>query len=446
MPRPATGTVVFRPAKGDEAAGWWGKITDAQGQRTPWMRIGDWPNSSQGKARAKETIASHSEKLRELGFEARPQRGQKVVAARAPKSDGTMAAWFTAWISERRARGFTTTRDNESHYRLHIQPSIGDKWIGDWTKDDLRKLSRDLDAKVQAKHEPMAWKMALNVWATGTKMCDDAAESKHDTIRCRTDNPAEKVRGPERGDDIGKQFLYPAEFLKFVSHPEVPGRWKLVVTVAVYTYLRDGELRLLECRDVDLEHGSISVTKAWNRRTRLPASPKGGKARDVPIEHTLAPLLKALKEAGTASALVAEMPSERDMARGLRRWLLRAGVDRHELHHTTPTTRPIRFHDLRGTGITWRAFRNDPKFEIQSDAGHENFSTTECYLQLVTETRRRSFGTPFPELPEGILGGGDDQGFSEPGPESFVPRIVSRDANYPKSLRGGRDSNPRPPA
>src|SRR5450432_2982282 len=70
-----------------------------------------------------------------------------------------------------------------------------------------------------------------------------------------------------------------------------------------------------------------------------------------------------------------------------------ARVDRHELLHETPTTRPIRFHDLRGTGITWRAFRDDPKFEIQVDAGHTDFSTTEKYLQLVTATKRKAFGT-----------------------------------------------------
>lgn len=44
------------------------------------------------------------------------------------------------------------------------------------------------------------------------------------------------------------------------------------------------------------------------------------------------------------------MPSERDMARGLRRWLKRAGVDRIELHVTTATTKAITWHDLRATG------------------------------------------------------------------------------------------------
>src|SRR3954467_1348509 len=102
------------------------------------------------------------------------------------------------------------------------------------------------------------------------------------------------------------------------------------------------------------------------------------------------------------------MPSGSNAARALVTWLKKAGVDRHELHNETPTTRPIRFHDLRGTGITWRAVRNDPKFELQIDAGHMDFATTEKSLPLAS-ARRRGFGTPFPTLPE-PLGGSSDQG------------------------------------
>src|SRR4051812_21079730 len=139
------------------------------------------------------------------------------------------------------------------------------------------------------------------------------------------------------------------------------------------------------------------------------------------------------------------MPSGSNAARALVTWLKKAGVDRHELHNETPTTRPIRFHDLRGTGITWRAVRNDPKFELQVDAGHAQFSTTEEYLRLAG-ARRSGFGSPFPELPEGLLESGDPRESLELGPDNIVLGFVPRDANYPKLLRGGRDSNPRPPA
>lgn len=321
----------------------------------------------------------------------------KIVAA--PGAD--MAKWLDAWRDERIARRLTSTKDNLGHYHEHIVSSTAGAHVRDWTRDTMRKLSRDLDAKVQAGE--IKWKTAQNVWGTATKMCDDAAESKHDTIKCRPENPAIGVRGPDRGDDVGHQLLYPAEFASFVAHAEVPLLWRTVVAVSVYSYLRDGELRVLTCGDVHAAQGILKITKAWNRRTKSIGSPKSGRSRDVAIEPNLMPLLEALT-AGRPDheRLFPEFPSERDMARGFRRWLRRAEQKRNELQRHTPTTRPIRFHDLRGTGITWRAVRNDPKFELQYHAGHRHFSTTEKYLHLA-DALRRGFGEVFPALPPELV-------------------------------------------
>jgi len=129
---------------------------------------------------------------------------------------------------------------------------------------------------------------------------------------------------------------------------------------------------------------------------------KGRRNCNVPIEPNVVLLLDIIKrERGDNGALVPDMPSERDMARGLRRWLAKAGVDRHELHHRTPTTRPLRFHDLRATGITWMAVRGDDPLKIKHRAGHTEFETTQRYLRMA-ESLREGFDTPFPELPDSL--------------------------------------------
>ncbi|HET9930405.1 MAG TPA: tyrosine-type recombinase/integrase [Polyangiaceae bacterium] len=355
-------------------------------------------------------------------------------------TSAAMAEWFKAWLADRVARGYTATRENSSHFRLHIAPSIGPKHVRDWTRDDLRKLSRELDGKVRANE--LAWKAAQNVWGTATKMCDDAAESKSDEIKCRADNPAAGVRGPDRGADTGKQFLYPSEFLSFVRHQDVPLHWRRIVAVAVYTYTRDAELRVLACSDVDVEHLSIRITKALNRRTGATKTTKGKRARALPIEPAVVALLEAMKgERAGDAALVEEMPSERDMARGLRRWLWKAGVRRPELHKATPTTRPIRFHDLRATGITWMAIRGDDPLKIQQRAGHTSFDTTQEYIRLA-ESMRTGFGDVFPSLPSELYESPGDGGF-----RSQVSITGSATLRDQKPIwRGGRDSNPRPPA
>jgi hypothetical protein len=156
---------------------------------------------------------------------------------------------------------------------------------------------------------------------------------------------------------------------------------------------------VLRCDDADTEHMAWSVTKAWDRETKRATTTKGLRNRKPPIEKALLPLVEALKAGRDgADLLIPDMPSERDMARGLRRYLLKAGVARHELHNATPTTRPIRFHDLRASGVSWMAVRGDDPLKIQRRAGHTDLATTQRYIRLA-EDLRPGFGQPFPSLP-----------------------------------------------
>jgi site-specific recombinase XerD len=262
-------------------------------------------------------------------------------------------------------------------------------------------------------------------------MAGDAFASKLDSLRCRTDNPALGVRGPDRGDEVGEQFLYPSESLKFVTCEDVPLEWRRVVALSIYLYPRDAELRALQCRDLDTEHRSMRITKSLARRTGTVQSTKGRRQRTVPLEQTIVPLLETMKaEQGDEEPLVPEMPCDLHMARGLRTWLLKAGVDRHELHHRTPTTRLIRFHDLRASGITWMAVRGDDQLKIQHRAGHTDFATTQRYIRM-GEAVREGFGSPFPELPSCVL-------------ESPIARAVSKSSKSEQNQWRRRESNPGP--
>jgi integrase len=350
--------------------------------------------------------------------------------------------WFAAWLADRVARGFTATRDNAGYWRLHIAPVFGDRHPRDWTADMFRALSHELDRKVQSK--ALSWKTAVNIWNTATKMAADAANSKRNEIRCRADDPSAGVRGPDRGADLDLQFLYPSDFSQFVTCEKVPLRWRRAVAVAVYTYLRDAELRALAPDAADVEHSVLSVTQAWDRRSRQLKATKGRRRRHVPIEPAAAPLLAALRveaEAAGRTTLLAELPSERDMAHGLRRWLKRADVTRRELHETTPTSRPIRFHDLRSTGITWMAVRGDDALKIQRRAGHRELETTERYIRLAEAVRGEAFGDVFPALPTELYERSDDGERDD-----FRSRILITPSQVVEIRRGGRDSNPRPPA
>ncbi len=290
--------------------------------------------------------------------------------------------------------------ENAGAYRNHIRALIGHKHVREWTAEDLRRLVAYLDDKISRGE--LKWKSTRNIWATASKMCADAQRSKLPELRCREDNPARIVAGPERGDRTQKQFLYPDELDRFLRCEIVPLHWRRLVAIAVYTFARDGELRALRWEDVDLDHGTIHIHRAIERRSGTVKGTKTRTARRIPIDPNLVPLLRAMKrEAGDDPAAPVVEPNV-ELARPFRGWLLRAGIMRAELHHATPTRKAMTFYDLRATGITWLAVAGVEPRRIMRRAGHTNFGTTMIYVRLAEELRR-DFGTPFAPLPDAII-------------------------------------------
>ncbi len=418
MPRKPTGTAEWvEPTNGEPKGHYKVRLSLEDGGR-PWVHLNPGPRSPQAEARARETAASYTERARREGktsadFGLVPPKKRGTVPT-GPVGQ-TMRQWLDAYTAMKRARGKTsTTTTAESHHEHHIAPVLGDKHVALWSVDDLRKLVRALDAKVSSGE--LKWKSSVNVWATLTSMLDAAVRSNDDAVRCRHDNPASLVEGPARGGETAKQYLYPSEFLRFVSCPDVPLTWRRAIAIAIYTYARAGELRALLWEDVDLEHGTIHVHRSIDKETDEEKSTKSGTARRIPIEPELLPLLRflraeaeeqeAAKDEGervpVGSRAVVELPSKRDMARGLRRWLMRARVDRAELHHATQTRKAITFHDLRASGLTWMAVAGVEPMKIMQRAGHTDLATTMIYVRTAEELRE-GFGETFPTLPTALL-------------------------------------------
>jgi integrase len=212
-----------------------------------------------------------------------------------------------------------------------------------------------------------------------------------------SDNPAAGVNPPLRGKRKEKQYLYPSEFLKFLLCPEVPRDWKISAALALYSYGRDGEIARLDWRDVDLEHGVLRITRARDRDTGATKSTKTGATRRFSVEPNLLPLLRAMHANADGKGRVFEHDATH-LSRTFRRWLLVAGINRHELHATTATSRAVTWHDLRASAATWMAVRGDKPLAIRQRCGHSSFTTTELYIREA-EVLAEGFGEVFPELP-----------------------------------------------
>lgn len=163
--------------------------------------------------------------------------------------------------------------------------------------------------------------------------------------------------------------------------------------------LRDGEQRALKWSSLDLEHRIMTIAEVYDRRAgKEREGTKSDGGRVIPIRPELLPLLRVMHERNH-SGLVCSLPSERTMARGLRRWLKRAGVTRAALHDSTSVSRSMRWHDLKATGGTWMAVEGASPTLIRDVLGHTQTSMTDRYMRAAAILRGGRFGEPFPARP-----------------------------------------------
>ncbi len=391
MARERKGTIQ-RFVRADGSVFYRARLRLADGSR-PWADIPNEHCKTEDDARrfAEQLQALENER----GAIASARKRKSVEAADVLAGD----SWFTTWIATRKARGLTSTKDNEAHYRLHIRPVLEGKHVRDWTAADCRSLVAYLDEKIASG--TIASKSAANVWGTATKMLEDARRSKVATLRVRQDNPSKDVEGPDDGEERAKQYLYPSELLQALGCEDIPLRWRRAIALAVYLGARAGELRALRWDSIDLDHGTAHIHEAFERRTREVTSTKTGRSRRVPLEAEIVPLLRVMHDEAKGKGLVCPLPNR--MASRLRAWLLKAKVTRRELtDEESTTTKPLAWHDLRGTYCTWCAIRGDAPLQIMTRAGHQRFETSLLYIREA-ENLRDGFGSPFPRLPTSLL-------------------------------------------
>ncbi len=392
MARPATGWVKWR--NGSEGEHWYAQVTLKDGTRSDWVslpsHILNGPPGSPEYLAAKAAAKVASDDARLHGMVRRTTSAQTVT-----EYAKTWIAWRTGKVR--------SVRDNASHLEHHILPELGALPIADVTRADVERVVAALDEKVR-KGE-MGSKTARNVWGTCSKLFDDATNAKEATgLRRLPADPSQGVRGP---DDDGRSkllaFLYPSEFAAFVACEAVPRAWRRNVAIAVCLGLRVGEQAALKWSAVDLEHGVVHVQETYDREEGADREgTKSGAARVVPIRPELLPLLREMHEESGGKGAVCKLPNLQDLAAGLRRWLMRAGVTREALHKRTSVSRPLRFHDLRASHATWLAVEGRAPTEIRDVLGHTLTQMTDRYMRSAAVLRGGRFGVPFPPLPAGL--------------------------------------------
>lgn len=371
-------------------------------------------------------------------------RDGKLVAAetRAPAEPGeTSAAYASRWIAARKARGLSNTKTDAHRLRAYVLPALP-AGIGaaDVTREHVRAVVEHLDDLVGG--DALAWKTAKNIWGLVSKMTSDMANGKIKALRIRNDNPALGVRGPDAGAEVASAYLFPKEALTLFGCDAVPLPYRTLYAVALCTGLRLGELTALRVADVVLAGGYVTVHHAYSRELDADSTTKGKRARRVPIELALRPLLETLTAGRAGTEALLDVPTGAHSER-LREHLLLAGVDREELHaERTRLRRPLAFHDLRHSFATWLALRGEPALVIQSRLGHADAKTTALYIAAAEELGREDVGTPFPPLPAAQVA--TRSGHRREGTRLFGRNMVGAQGFEPEESAQTRRDTPDP--
>ena len=120
--------------------------------------------------------------------------------------------------------------------------------------------------------------------------------------------------------------------------------------------------------------------------------------RRFAIEPHLLPLLRVMHKESGGVGQVVTMREQKWWAADLRKHLEAAQITRAALFRNDATCKRLRFHDLRGTGLTWMAIRGDDALKIQQRAGHTTFDMTQKYIRTA-EAVGEVIGAVFPPLP-----------------------------------------------
>lgn len=187
-------------------------------------------------------------------------------------------------------------------------------------------------------------------------------------------NPVDRIDRPKivKKDQL---FLSEEEARKLLTY--LRENYKLMfqhVALAIYTMCRAGELRALTWADIDWHGRQITVNKTRDAKTGLKLGTKNSESRKVPINNELLAILEELRRETFSSPTDLILPHWREFASGEQGKPLKLICQSLQLP-------PIRFHDLRATGITLLLLKGVALTRVMLVAGHKRISSTNIYLR-----------------------------------------------------------------
>jgi integrase len=202
--------------------------------------------------------------------------------------------------------------------------------------------------------------------------------------KCK-ENPAKKVK-KLKGEVKRVRFLMPDEVQKLLSN--CPEYLRPIVTVAVHSGMRKGELFGLKWAQVNFEQGIITLHDT-----------KNGERRDIPMNETVKTTLKGMERKSEHVFCDEEGEAFVRMQRSFEGALKKSGIE------------DFRFHDLRHTFASNMVMAGEDLNTVRELLGHKDLTMTLRYAHLSPNHKTRAVN---------VL----DRIMSQNPPQSVIPQKV----------------------
>ena len=329
------------------------------------VAVGTFPTKADANAALTRAVADQA-----AGRWASPARGR-----------GTLAGYAAGWLDDHPGLAPRTRDRYDQLLRIHVLPHLGATRLAALTTQQIRRWHATVQ-RTSPSTAAKAYRLLRTILNTAV---DDGLIGV---------NPCQvKGAGVERHDE--RPVATVAEVAQLAD--AVDPRYRMLVLLAAWTGLRFGELAALERDDVDLDAGTVTVTKqrlTLDDGRTLTTGPKSAAGRrTVTVPPPLVAQLAAHIDRHAGDRLVFVDAHGRPLQR--RTWGKRWAAARTEVGRPD-----LRFHDLRHTGNTLAAATGASTKELMARMGHASPRVALVY-QHATRDRDQAIARALGELIDG---------------------------------------------
>jgi integrase len=357
------------------------------------------------------------------------------------------------WLPERKLDNLSSDMDDASRARNWLIPNLGSMAL-----DEIRPHHASEQVRL-LKQSKLAERTQRNVCNLAKRIFDDAVADG--LIR---ENPWQiKRRLLPKKRDANAQWregaVYEAtEILQMIRDPRIPEDRRVFYAIAFFAGgARFGEVAALKVSDYERELeplGKITIANSYNTKKKVVKDTKTGRVRVAPVHPILRGVLdewmrdgggleQSLGRKVTQGDLIS--PSREGKHRSVNHMLKRFHEDMERIGlsvHIADGARKRGLHDIRATFISL-ALASGASAEMIRWITHGGRGTV-----FDGYTRLQGMGV-WPTFCQEILKLDLGQGVPEQAPASNSLTVTHGEENPEELLvlilRGGRDSNPRPP-